>query len=60
MESGSSVRSSIRLDSPADLVDQFRKLFGALGGDSFDISLEDQKVLGLDQDVVFFQGLIVK
>jgi hypothetical protein len=31
-----------------------------LGGDSLDVSLEDEKILGLDENVMLDEGLVVR
>lgn len=41
-----------KLQAPTDLLNQSREVFWRLGGDGFDIALEDEEVFGFDEDVV--------
>lgn len=41
-----------KLERPADLFNELRELARGLGGDSFDVSLEDEEVFGFHQDVM--------
>lgn len=42
------------------MFDETREFFRGLGGDSLDISLEDEEILGFDENVVFDKGLVVR
>ena len=47
------------LERAGDLVDEAGELLGGLGRDGFDVALEDEEVLGLDEDVVLDEGVVV-
>jgi hypothetical protein len=48
------------LKSATDLFDETCEFFRGLGGDSVDVSLEDEEILGLDEIVMLDEGLIVR
>jgi hypothetical protein len=48
------------LERAADLFDETCELFSGLGGDSLDVSLEDEEIFGLDENIMLDKGLIVR
>ena len=49
-----------KLEGAADLFNEACEFFRGLGGDSLDVALEDEEVLGLDENIMFDEGLIVR
>jgi hypothetical protein len=49
-----------KLERAADLFDEAREFFGGLGSDGLDVALEDEEILGLDEDIVLDEGFVVR
>lgn len=49
-----------KLKGPADLLDEACEFFRGLGSNSLDVSLEDEKVLGFDEDVVLYKSFVIR
>ena len=48
------------LEGATDLFDETREFFRGLGGDSLNVALENEEILGLDENVMLDEGLVVR
>jgi hypothetical protein len=48
-----------KLERAADLFDETCEFFRGLGGDSLDVALEDEEILGLDENIMLDEGFVV-
>lgn len=49
-----------KLKRTADLLDEACEFFRGLGSNSLDVSLEDEEVLGFDEDVVLDESFVIR
>ena len=49
-----------KLERTADLLDEACEFFGGLGGNSLDVSLENEEVLGFDENVMLYKSFIIR
>jgi hypothetical protein len=49
-----------KLERPTDLLNEACEFFRGLGGDSLDVSLKDEKVLGFDENVVLYESFVIR
>lgn len=49
-----------KLERTADLLDKACEFFRRLGSNSLDVSLENEEVLGFDEDVVLYESFIIR
>ena len=47
------------LERATDLLNETCEFFRRLGGDSLDISLEDEEILGFDENIMLDEGFVV-